>query len=72
MFRQEWKDKEAEPHRSSTLILPIARHSDGAVTSEGQALRAGSSVIHQVLKRKLKLRVEEGSTTEWAVESYDR
>jgi len=67
-FRQEWKDKEAEPHHSFPL-LPAVRHSDGAVTSEGQALRTGSSVIHQALKRKLKSRAEEGSVTEWAVRS---
>jgi hypothetical protein len=67
-FRQEWKDKEAEPHHSSTLI-PIVRHGDGAVALGGQASRTGSSVIHQVLKRKLKLRVEEGSAAEWVVES---
>jgi hypothetical protein len=67
-FRRGWKDKEAEPHHSSTLI-PTVRHSDGAITSGGQALRTGSSVIHQVLKRKLKSRAEEGSAREWAVES---
>ena len=67
-FRQEWKDKEAEPHHSSTLI-PIVRHSDGAAISEGNALRAGSSVIHQALKRKLKSRAEERLATEWTVES---
>jgi hypothetical protein len=67
-FRREWKDTEAEPHHSSTLI-PTVRHSDGAVTSEGHVLRTGSSVIHQALKRKLKSRAEEGSAREWAVES---
>ena len=68
-FVRNGKTKRLSPHHSSTLILPIVRHSDGAVTSEGQALHTGSSVIHQVLKRKLKLRVEEGSTAEWAVGS---
>jgi hypothetical protein len=66
-FGQEWKDKVAEPHHSFTLLpaLPTVRHGDGAVTSEGQALRTGSSVIHQALKRKFKSRAE---GTDWAVE----
>lgn len=57
-LRQEWKDKEAEPHRSSSLSSTV-RHSDGAVSSESQALHTGFSVIHQALKRKLKSRAEE-------------
>lgn len=66
-FRREWKDKMAEPHHSSNLILPAVRHSDGVVISEGQGLRTGSSDIHQALKRELESRAGEGSATKWAM-----